>query len=93
MFILSLRGRFGILISLRLHGLIGVMILVLFGSNTVGVQVAAILFFLIGSVLVLRYMNENEDRLVFKVWKPDNGHIHQTQRLRKQLLTSKAHRL
>ena len=45
--------------------MIAVMILALFGSNAFGVQVAAILFFLIGSVLVLRYMNENEDRLVF----------------------------
>ncbi|WIY26311.1 hypothetical protein [Parasedimentitalea psychrophila] len=73
MFILSLRGKFGISIALWLHGLAALMTIVLFGSTALGFQLTALLIFLAGSVFVLRYMNQNKERLIFN--SPTNRQV------------------
>lgn len=65
MFILSLRGKFGISIALWLHGLTALMTIVLLGSTTLGLRLTALLIFIVGSVFILRYMNQNKERLIF----------------------------
>lgn len=65
MFILALRGKFGISIALWLHGLASLMTIVLFGSTVLAFQLTALLVFLAGSVFILRYMNQNKERLIF----------------------------
>jgi hypothetical protein len=65
MFILSLRGRFGISIALWLHGLTALMTIVLLGSTTLGIQLTVLLIFIAGSVFILRHMNQNKERLIF----------------------------
>lgn len=65
MFILSLRGRFGISIALWLHGLTALMIIVLLSSTTLGLRLIGLLTFMVGSVFILRHMNQNKERLIF----------------------------
>ena len=65
MFILSLRGRLGISIALWLHGLTALMTIALLGSTTLGIRLTALLIFIVGSVFILRYMNQNKERLIF----------------------------
>lgn len=65
MFILSLRGKFGISIALWLHGLTALMTIVLLGSTTLGLRLTVLLIFIVGSVFSLRYMNQNKERLIF----------------------------
>lgn len=65
MFILSLRGKFGISIALWLHGLTALMTITLLGSNTFGLKLTVLLIFMVGSGFILRYMNQNKERLIF----------------------------
>jgi hypothetical protein len=65
MFILSLRGRFGISIALGLHGLAALLTIVLLGSTSFGLRLTVLLIFIAGSVFILRYMNLNKERLIF----------------------------
>lgn len=65
MFILSLRGKFGISIASWLHGLTVLMTIVLLGSTTHGLRLTVLLIFMVGSVFILRYMNQNKERLIF----------------------------
>ena len=73
MFILSLRGKFGISIAIWLHGLAALMTIVLFGSTALGFQLTALLIFFAGSVFILRYMNQNKERLMFN--SPENKQV------------------
>ena len=41
------------------------MATVLLGSTTLGLQLTVLLIFIVGSVLILRYMNQNKERLIF----------------------------
>jgi hypothetical protein len=65
MFILSLRGKFGITIALWFHGLTALMTIVLLGSTSLGLRLTVLLIFIVGSVFILRYMNQNKERLIF----------------------------
>lgn len=73
MFILSLRGKFGISIALWLHGLTALMTIVLLGSTTLGLRLTVLLIFIVGSVFILRYMNQNKERLIFN--SPTNRQV------------------
>jgi hypothetical protein len=65
MFILSLRGSFGFSIALWIHGLTALMTIVFLGSTTLGLQLTVFPIFIVGSVFILRYMNQNKERLIF----------------------------
>ncbi|TDL83783.1 hypothetical protein [Meridianimarinicoccus aquatilis] len=65
MFILSLRGKFGSTIALRLHLFSIALTIVLFSFSILVLQVAAVAAFLAGSYLTLRYMDRNKEKLIF----------------------------
>ena len=65
MFILSLRGKFGTIIALRLHLLSIALTIVLFNSSMMVLQLAAVAAFLAGSYLTLQYMDRNKKKLIF----------------------------
>lgn len=65
MFILSLRGRFGVKIAVRLHLLSIALTIVIFSSSILELQLAALAAFLIGSFLTLAYMDRNKEKLIF----------------------------
>lgn len=65
MFILSLRGRFGAIIAVRLCLLSIALTVVLFSSSILGLQLAAVAAFLVGSFLTLAQMDRNKEKLVF----------------------------
>lgn len=41
------------------------MTIALLGSTTLGIRLTALLIFIVGSVFILRYMNQNKERLIF----------------------------
>jgi hypothetical protein len=41
------------------------MTIVLLGSTTHGLRLTVLLIFMVGSVFILRYMNQNKERLIF----------------------------
>jgi multisubunit Na+/H+ antiporter MnhB subunit len=65
MFVLLLRGRFGAIIALRLCLLSIALTIVLFRSSNLGLQLAAIAAFLVGSFLILAHMDRNKEKLIF----------------------------
>ncbi len=65
MFILSLRGKFGSMIALRLHLLSIALTIALFSSSIMVLKLAAVAAFLAGSYVTLRYMDRNKEKLIF----------------------------
>ncbi len=65
MFVLSLRGRYGAIIALRLCLFSIALTVVIFSSSTLGLQLAATAAFLVGSFLTLAHMDRNKEKLIF----------------------------
>jgi len=65
MFTLSLRGRYGVLTALRLHGALILMTLVLFNSTSPILQSLTVLVWFAWSVLVIKQAYANKENLGF----------------------------
>jgi hypothetical protein len=65
LFILTLRGEFGLGIAVRLNLLSVALTVIVFGSSNLGLQLAAVFVFFVGSFLTVAYMDRNKKKLVF----------------------------
>lgn len=65
MFILSLRGRFGAIVAIRLHLLSIALTVIIFSSSMLSIQLAALAAFLTGSYFTLVNMDKNKKSLSF----------------------------
>lgn len=65
MFILSLRGRFGTIIAVRLHLISIALTVVMFCSSLPALQLVAVGAFLAGAMFILADMDRNKEKLIF----------------------------